>query len=306
LNDRDLILMLNNLSDQNRGMALVFFAGVLWSTVGLGVRFIEDAQAWQILFFRSISLSLFLAVIISFKRQENPFTLASRMGMNGVLGALALVAAYAGGIYTIPATSVGNARLLFASAPFMTAILGQVVLGEKVRRQTWFAIIVAIIGIVIMVADKFGGAAIYGNLAAIASAFGFAVFTITLRRGKTTDMMPVVFLSGLFGMVIMAVICLLTSLSFAVPLNDIGIAMSMGVFQVGAGLVLYIIGSRTVPAAELTLLSLAEVVLGPFWVWLFLGEILTINTIIGGMVLLVAIAGNALSGQRRKPPIHGV
>jgi len=298
--------MLNNLSDQNRGMALVFFAGVLWSTVGLGVRFIEDAQAWQILFFRSISLSLFLAVIISFKRQENPFTLASRMEMNGVLGALALVAAYAGGIYSIQATSVGNAMLLFASAPFMTAILGQVVLGEKVRRQTWFAIVVAIIGIVIMVADKFGGAAIYGNLAAIASAFGFAVFTITLRRGKTTDMMPVVFLSGLFGMVIMAVICLLTSLSFAVPLNDIGIAMSMGVFQVGAGLVLYTIGSRTVPAAELTLLSLAEVVLGPFWVWLFLGEILTINTIIGGMVLLVAIAGNALSGQRRKPPIHGV
>jgi len=298
--------MLNNLSDQNRGMALVFFAGVLWSTVGLGVRFIEDAQAWQILFFRSISLSLFLAVIISLKRQENPFTLASRMGMNGVLGALALVAAYAGGIYSIQATSVGNAMLLFASAPFMTAILGQVVLGEKVRRQTWFAIVVAIIGIVIMVADKFGGAAIYGNLAAIASAFGFAVFTITLRRGKTTDMMPVVFLSGLFGMVIMAVICLLTSLSFAVPLNDIGIAMSMGVFQVGAGLVLYTIGSRTVPAAELTLLSLAEVVLGPFWVWLFLGEILTINTIIGGMVLLVAIAGNALSGQRRKPPIHGV
>ena len=298
--------MLNNLSDQNRGMALVFFAGVLWSTVGLGVRFIEDAQTWQILFFRSISLSLFLAVIISFKRQENPFTLASRLGMNGVLGALALVAAYAGGIYSIQATSVGNAMLLFASAPFMTAILGQVVLGEKVRRQTWFAIVVAIIGIVIMVADKFGGAAIYGNLAAIASAFGFAVFTITLRRGKTTDMMPVVFLSGLFGMVIMAVICLLTSLTFAVPLNDIGIAMSMGVFQVGAGLVLYTIGSRTVPAAELTLLSLAEVVLGPFWVWLFLGEILTINTIIGGMVLLVAIAGNALSGQRRKPPIHGV
>jgi len=298
--------MLNNLSDQNRGMMLVFFAGVLWSTVGLGVRFIEDAQAWQILFFRSISLSLFLAVIISFKRQENPFTLASRMGVNGVLGALALVAAYAGGIYSIQATSVGNAMLLFASTPFMTAILGQVVLGEKVRPATWLAIVVAIIGIVIMVADKFGGAAIYGNLAAIASAFGFAVFTITLRRGKTTDMMPVVFLSGLFGMVIMAVICLQASFSFMLSFNDMAISLSMGVFQVGAGLVLYTIGSRTVPAAELTLLSLAEVVLGPFWVWLFLGEILTINTIIGGMVLLVAIAGNALSGQRRKPPIHGV
>ena len=225
--------------------------------------------------------------------------------MNGVLGALSLIAAYAGGLYSIQATSVGNAMLLFASAPFMAAILGQLVLGEKVRKATWLAIVVAMIGIAIMVADKFGRQAIYGNLAAIGSAFGFAVFTITLRRGKTTDMMPVVFLSGLFGIVIMAGICLNGSLSFFVSLNDIGISLSMGIFQVGAGLVLYTLGSRTVPAAELTLLALAEVVLGPFWVWLFLGEILTLHTIVGGAVLLVAIAGNALSGQRRKPPIHG-
>jgi len=298
---------MHNQSPSHRsGMALVFLAGVLWSTVGLGVRFIEEAQAWQILFFRSISLSLFLAAIIYLKRRENPLALASRMGINGILGALSLVAAYAGGIYSIQATSVGNAMLLFASAPFMTAILGQLVLGEKVRRETWLAIVVAILGILIMVADKFGGAAIYGNLAAIGSAFGFAVFTITLRRGRTTDMMPVVFLSGLFGIVIMAGVCLETSLSLAISRNDIGISLSMGVFQVGAGLVLYTLGSRTVQAAELTLLSLAEVVLAPFWVWLFIGEILTMNTIVGGIVLLVAIAGNALSGQRQKPPIHGV
>ena len=297
--------MLTQAPSHQRGMALVFLAGVLWSTVGLGVRFIEDAQVWQILFFRSISLSIFLSLIIYLMRRENPLVLASRMGMNGVLGALSLIAAYAGGIYSIQATSVGNAMLLFASAPFMAAILGQLVLGEKVRKATWLAIVVAMIGIAIMVADKFGRQAIYGNLAAIGSAFGFAVFTITLRRGKTIDMMPVVFLSGLFGIVIMAGICLNGSLSFFVSLNDIGISLSMGIFQVGAGLVLYTLGSRTVPAAELTLLALAEVVLGPFWVWLFLGEILTLHTIVGGAVLLVAIAGNALSGQRRKPPIHG-
>ena len=297
--------MLTQAPSHQRGMALVFLAGVFWSTVGLGVRFIEDAQVWQILFFRSISLSIFLSLIIYLMRRENPLVLASRMGVNGVLGALSLIAAYAGGIYSIQATSVGNAMLLFASAPFMAAILGQLVLGEKVRKATWLAIVVAMIGIAIMVADKFGGQAIYGNLAAIGSAFGFAVFTITLRRGKTTDMMPVVFLSGLFGIVIMAGICLNGSLSFFVSLNDIGISLSMGIFQVGAGLVLYTLGSRTVPAAELTLLALAEVVLGPFWVWLFLGEILTLHTIVGGAVLLVAIAGNALSGQRRKPPIHG-
>jgi DME family drug/metabolite transporter len=82
-------------------------------------------------------------------------------------------------------------------------------------------------------------------------------------------------------------------------LRDGGISMGMGVFQVGAGLVLYTLGSRSLPAAELTLLSLAEVLLGPFWVWLFLGEDASIRTLIGGMLLLTAIAGNALSGSRR-------
>lgn len=298
--------MQNGFSSQRNGMALVFLAGVLWSTVGLGVRFIEDAQAWQILFFRSISLSLFLAIVIYFTSRKNPFVLARRMGMNGVIGALSLVAAYAGGIYSIQVISVGNAMLLFACAPFITAILGHLVLGETVRKETWFAIVLAIIGIVIMVSDKFGGTAFWGNLAAIGSAFGFAVFTITLRRGKSGDMMPVVFLSGLFGIIIMSAICFWASLPIAILPNDILISLSMGVFQVGAGLILYTLGSRTVPAAELTLLSLAEVVLAPFWVWLFLGEVLTINTIIGGVLLMVAIAGNALSGQRRKPPIRAV
>jgi DME family drug/metabolite transporter len=296
--------MQNSSLSQRSGMTLVFVAGVLWSTVGLGVRFIANAEAWQILFFRSISLSLFLALVIYLMRRKNPLVLASQMGLNGVIGALSLVAAYAGGIYSIQATSVGNAMLLFACAPFMAAILGQFVLGETVRKETWIAIGAAIIGVVVMVADKFGGAAIYGNLAAIGSALGFAIFTITLRRGKSNDMMPVVFLSGLFGVLIMAGLCLSVSLPFVISSKDMAISFSMGVFQVGAGLVLYTLGSRTVPAAELTLLSLAEVVLGPFWVWLFLGEVLTTNTIVGGIVLLIAIAGNALSGQRRKPPIR--
>ena len=91
-------------------------------------------------------------------------------------------------------------------------------------------------------------------------------------------------------------------LSIILSTRDGGIAMGMGVFQVGAGLILYTLGSRSLPAAELALLSLAEVLLGPVWVWLFLGETASLNTLIGGVVLMAAIAGNALSGKRRKPP----
>jgi len=125
---------------------------------------------------------------------------------------------------------------------------------------------------------------------------------VALRWGRTAEMLPSVFLSGLFGFVITFAICHFAGLSIALSPRDGGVAICMGVFQVGAGLILYTLGSRSLPAAELALLSLAEVLLGPVWVWLFLGETASLNTLIGGAVLLAAIAGNALSGKRREPP----
>ena len=287
---------------QRHGVLFVFAAGVLWSTIGLGIRMIEDAVVWQILLYRSISLTLFLYVVLRLRSAESPFAQIRRTGMPAVVAALSLVAAYSGGIYAIQVTSVANAMLLFATAPFMAAVLGRIVLREPVRGATWIAIAVAIAGIAIMVADKSGSVALRGSLAALGSALGFAVFTVALRWGKSGEMLPSVFLSGIFAIVITFAICLSLGLPVLLSGRDSAIAMSMGVFQVGAGLILYTLGSRSLPAAELALLSLAEVLLGPLWVWLFLGETATANTLVGGAILLAAIVGNALSGQRRKPP----
>ena len=284
------------------GLLFVFAAGVLWSTVGLGIRMIEDAAVWQILLYRSISMSLFLYMVIRLRSGESPFLQIRRIGLPGVVAGLSLVAAYSGGIYAIQNTSVANAMLLFATAPFMAAVLGWLVLREPVRAATWIAIAVALGGILIMVSDKTGDVAVQGSLAALGSALGFAVFTVALRWGRSGEMLPSVFLSGLFAIVITFGICQILELSVVLSLQDGGVAMGMGVFQVGAGLILYTLGSRSLPAAELTLLSLAEVLLGPLWVWLFLNETASINTLVGGAVLLMAIAGNAVSGKRRKPP----
>ncbi|HEV8035523.1 DMT family transporter [Yoonia sp.] len=292
----------SNTDAHKHGVLFVFAAGVLWSTVGLGIRMIEDAVVWQILLYRSISMSLFLYVLIRIRSGESPFVQIRRIGFPVIIAGLSLVAAYSGGIYAIQNTSVANAMLLFATAPFMAAVLGWFVLGERVRLATWIAIAAAVGGIAIMVADKSGSVALKGSLAALGSAFGFAVFTVALRWGRAGEMLPAVFLSGLFAIAITLVICIGFGLPLVLSPNDGGIAMGMGVFQVGAGLILYTLGSRSLPAAELALLSLAEVLLGPLWVWLFLGETASVNTLIGGMVLLVAIAGNAVSGKRRKPP----
>lgn len=285
------------------GMAMVFLAGVLWSTMGLGIRLIEAAGVWQILLYRSLSLALFLFAVLLIRNRRNPLRSIRAVGRTGAVGALALVAAYSGAIYAIQTISVANAMLLFATAPFIAAVLGRIVLHEPVRRATWIAIALALAGIAIMVADKSAGGVLRGNAAAFGSAFGFAVFTVALRRGKAGDMLPAVFLSGLFAIAITTAVCLATGLSLVLLPRDAGIALGMGVFQVGAGLVLYTLGSRIVPAAELTLLSMAEVVLSPVWVWLALGETATANTLTGGAVLLAAIAFNALTGARRKMPV---
>lgn len=289
---------------RRRGMILVFLAGVLWSTMGLGIRLIEEAGVWQIMFYRSVSLTLFLGTVIALRSGRNPLTMARATGLPGLVGAMGLIAAYTGAIFAIQTTSVANAMLLFAVSPFVAAVLGRIVLGERVRPATWGAITVALVGVGIMVSDESGTGTLAGNLAALGSASGFAVFTVALRRGKETEMLPAVFLSGLIAILLTGTICLMSGASLILPAWDGGIALTMGVFQVGLGLTLYTIGSKSVPAVELTLLSLAEVVLGPVWVWLVLGESVGVTTLTGGGILLGAIVANALSGTRRRAPVH--
>ena len=283
-------------------LIFVFFAGVLWSTVGLGIRLIEGAGVWQILFYRSISLTLLLYTVIHLRGGSTQLVSKELFTTPKIIGGLSLVAAYAGGIFAIQTTSVANAMLLFATAPFIAAILASLFLGEKVRIMTWCAVIVAMGGIAYMFADQSTQFSLIGSLAALGSAMGFAIFSVALRWGKDDEMLPAVFLSGCFAIIITFLICLFLKQSLSLSFRDIAISFSMGIFQVGGGLVLYTIGSKALSAADLTLLSLAEVVLGPVWVWLFLGELASNNTLIGGGVLLLAIITNAVSGKRWKPP----
>jgi drug/metabolite transporter (DMT)-like permease len=201
---------------------------------------------------------------------------------------------------------VANAVFLFAASPFFAALLGWLLLREPVRPATWAAITVAGLGMFIMVRDGLAGGETAGNFAAVLSAFGFAAFTLTLRWGKLEDMMPAVVLGGLFSMAVAMIVLGVRGEVLAVPVRDIVISVAMGAGMLATGMALYTLGSQVVPAAELTLLSMVEVLLAPVWVWLILGETASAGTFLGGGILLLAIAGNALSGLRRKrvaPPL---
>lgn len=284
-----------------RGVLLCLMAGICWSLMGLGIRFAEAAGVWQILFYRSAALIPFLFVVMALRSRGQPFAVIRRAGLAGVGGALGLLLAFSTSIYAVQNTTVANAMFLFAAAPFVTAVLGRIVLGEHVRPATWAAMTAAMCGVAIMVADNLAPGRLAGNAAGLASAFGFAVFTVALRRGRLADMLPAVFLAGVFALASAGGMIVIQGESFALPLPDLLAVLGLGVVQLSLGLTLYTMGSRHVPAVELALLSLIEVILGPLWVWLFLGETAALMTIAGGGVLLAAVAGNALSGIRRKP-----
>lgn len=278
------------------GAMLVVLAGVLWSAMGLSIRQLEVAGTWAVLFWRSVGMVPVLFGFIAWRSGGHPLNRLRRVGVAGVIGGLGLVFAFAGAIYAIQVTTVANAVFLFAASPFLAAILGWILLGERVRPATWIAIAVAGVGMFIMVREGLAIGAMKGNIAALLSALGFAAFTITLRWGRLEDMMPAVVLGGVFSM---AVALAVEGGGVGVTLHDAGIAMGMGALQLATGMALYTLGSRVIPAAELTLLSMVEVLLAPIWVWVFMGETASAGTFIGGAVLMAAVAGNALSGMRR-------
>lgn len=282
------------------GMLLVVAAGVLWSVQGLIFRQIDVAGTWAVLVWRSVGMVPVLLAFLAWRAGGSPLAAIRGVGMAGVLGGIGLVAAFAGAIYSIQATTIANAVFLFAASPFLTALIGWAVLGERVRGETWAAIGVAMIGIFVMVREGLQGGAMAGNVAALLSALGFAVFTVSLRWRKLTDTLPSVLVGGLFSIVVGAVVAAQLGQTLAVPVGDAVWSMAMGALTLSGGMVLYTLGSKVVPAAELALLSNIEVMLAPLWVWAFLGETASANTFLGGAVLLVAVAMNGLSGARRR------
>jgi len=279
------------------GAILIILAGVVWSTQGLIIRLIPDTGSWAILFWRSAGMLPVLAIWIGCSARGGLWSEIRSVGWAGVFGGLGLVMAFSGAIYAFQATSVANAVLLFAASPFCAAILGRVLLGEGVSPLTWFAIVLAAVGILVMVGGGLAGGAMDGNIAALASALGFAIFTVTLRWGKLANMLPAVALGGLFSMLAGAIALGVLGKAVLIPLPEIAISAAMGAVTLTGGMLLYTLGSKVVPAAQATLLSLVEVLLAPLWVWLLLNETVSRGTLIGGAVLLAAVLLNAYGGR---------
>jgi drug/metabolite transporter (DMT)-like permease len=286
-------------SPYRRGVILVLCAGFLWSLAGVGVRLMESGDGWQIVFYRSAGLvpTLLLAIVI--RNRGQVIQSFHRAGRIGVIAGLCLGTTFMANIYAMLNTSIANVSFIASSAPFFAALLGWALLRERVRRQTWIAILLSMVGIGIMVASSLTSQGIKGVLFAFVMVITYAAAAVAMRHGKNIDMLPAVCLAGFFSMMVSGVMVS----DFTLPVKDLMLCLGLGVVQVGLGMTLFTLGSKYVPAAELTLLGLIEVVLAPLWVWIVVDEQPGSWTLLGGAIVLFGVMLQAV-GTRRKilPP----
>ena len=272
---------------------VVLFAGLLWSFGPLVVRYMDNPHLvpWQYIFGRGLTIFILLNLYLFFEEGKNFYKNYYKIGLSGVIGGSGLGVAMITFIYSITNTSAAVTLLCLAAMPFFTALLAFLFLKEKISLSVWISIIIATAGILIMAIGNSGEKSFIGFIFGLTSSIGFSIFSVTLRWRKETPKFTTVAFSGLFCLVFASIVIIANDLVFFSTSYN-GTLFSLHGTLVCFGLILYSIGSKAIPAAELTLLSLTEVIGGIFWVWVpifGINEVPSTNTIIGGFFLFVSL-----------------
>ena len=280
------------------GRLWVLAAGLCMSLGGPIIRLADESTPWQFLFYRSLGAALAVLVYLVLTRRPVLSTIR-RAGLTGVLAGIGLSIAFTGYVWGVMHSTVANALLLISASPLFAAFFGWMVLRERVARSMWFAMAGVIAGVAIMIGEGLVEADFLGDLAALASAVGFAGFSVCIRHGRHTDMSPSILIAAAITIVFSGTMAAASGTGLAPPIVDVGLATMYGVLVIGAGIFMLTIGARNVPAAELLVLSLTEVVFASLWVALAFGEVPSVLTLVGGLIILGSIGGQAAVGMRR-------
>ena len=284
---------MNDLKNPKFAIPVVLISGILWSFGPYVVRNIDQAHSfpWQYLFARGIVIFILLNLYLFLEEGLDFLKNYEKIGSSGFIGGCGLATAMITFIWSITSTTAAITLLCLAAMPFITALLGFLFLKEKVSINVWAAIIIATVGIIIMAIGNHEKNTLTGFVLGIISALGFSIFSVSLRWRKETPKFTTVALAGLICFLVSSLVIINKDLSFVSSSKNEALFALHGVI-VCLGMILYTIASKNIPAAELTLLSLTEVIGGIFWVWLpWLGinEIPETNTIIGGFLIFLAI-----------------
>ena len=293
----------------SKALFQILTAGTVWSFGALTIRYMIDPQdyRWQYLFFRGLTVAAILCLFLIAKDGGRFLDNFRKIGMPGVIGAFGLLGAFICFIWSITLTTAANTLFLFATTPFLAAFMGIVILKEKIRPLTWVAMTVALIGITVMVIEGLEAGSLLGTITGFAAACGFSIFSVCLRWRKETPQFATIALAGFLCAALTAGIIFLQSDSLLMPDRNIYLSMVHGTL-IGVGLILFSLGAKYFPAAELNLLSLVEVVGGVIWVYLpifGINEVPSMLTVVGGFIVTCAIILDSV-GTRYKPEMVNV
>ena len=292
------------IKNSKSAIPIVLLAGIFWSFGPYVVRHMDQSQLipWQYLFTRGIVIFILLNIYLFLNEGIKFYKNYLKIGISGIIGGVALGTAMITFIWSISNTSAAVTLLCLAAMPFITALLGFMFLKERISLTVWISIFVAAFGIIVMALGNLEKNTLPGLIFGLASALGFSIFSVTLRWRKETPKFTTVAIAGLFCCLFSSILILINDISFLSTSKNEALFATHGTL-VCSGLILYSIGSKNIPATDLTLLSLTEVIGGIFWVWLpWLGinEVPSTNTIIGGFFIFVAIIYYSLIMQTNR------
>ena len=273
---------------------VVFLAGIFWSFGALTVRYMIDGHnyVFQYLFYRGFAIAIILIIYLFFREGLSFYKNFFKIGVSSVLGGLFLATAFTGFIFSITMTTAAVTLFMLAAMPFIAAIVGYFILGEVLKKSTLIAMIIAFLGVCVMIVnDSISGTAL-GAIIGFISATGFALYTVTIRWKPETPKFTTVVLAGIFCASFAFFVLGFSFEPFrAMPEINSYLSLLHG-FLVAAGLILYSLGAKYLPSAELALLSLMEVVGGVLWVWIpifGINEVPSLTVIIGGVIITLAV-----------------
>ena len=268
---------------------IILLGGFFMSFVGLLMKMIIDASGFQILFYRSMSLSLVVIIFACIITKSNPKTFMKRLDRFDLLMGIFLSLAFATYVFSMLYTSVASTLFILGITPFLAAIIAWYYLKEKPKIIVWLTMIVATTGVFLMVSDGMVFGKTFGNILAFFSALLFAMTLVVARYSKKENVLGGTFLGGAFACLIGLIASLLLNHGLLISSYDMSLSLFMGAFTIGLGITLVTTGTPFVPAAEVSLLVLIESVLGPIWVWIFLSEAITTFELVGGILIFAAL-----------------
>jgi len=272
-------------TDQKKGMLMAFTAIILITPDSLFIR-LANINSWNLIFYRGFIPFFVVFVCLLFIYKTKLIKQVLKNGWYGVAYALIFTITNITFVISIENTNVANTLIMIALAPMLSAILSFIFLGEIPDKKTWIAIIITTLSVIYIFYDSLDAGDLLGNALGLLTAMGLAIGAVIIRSVKKIDLVP----SAMFGKLLVALIAYYFADNLILKDNDIIIVPLMCVMCVAIPFVLVTMAPRYITAAEVNLFFLLETIFGPLWVWFVIKESPSIETIAGGVVIIITIA----------------